>query len=214
MAPVPRHPKFIWVSWLTAVLAGEAQCVYAPWFKSTFKYTKLPETSFDKAAWTADHTVLLEKRRIELKRDGWTVSVENANKFFVKGQAGILAGKPDLVSVKGDFVRVSDAKSGQQRGKDFWQVLIYMFAVPLAFRDLCEGKTIEGEVVYKTGPLTVGSGQLTPERRDEILKLLREIGSDAQPTPIPSSQECSLCEVAECVARVSSPVQEAVTSEW
>jgi len=38
---VLRRSPYIWVTWLTKLMAGEAQCEWASWFKAHHKYDKL-----------------------------------------------------------------------------------------------------------------------------------------------------------------------------
>ena len=35
---IQRQTPYIWVTWLTKLLAGEAQCDWASWFKAHNKY--------------------------------------------------------------------------------------------------------------------------------------------------------------------------------
>jgi hypothetical protein len=69
MATTQRNGlPYIWVTWLTKLLAGEDQCQYAPWFKAHFKFDKV-DRGFDLAAWTAEHAAMVRARAIELQRD-------------------------------------------------------------------------------------------------------------------------------------------------
>ena len=198
----PRPGRYTWVTWLTPLLAGEAQCEFAPWFKSRFQYDKVP-SDFNLASWSADHTALLNKRVVQLRSEGWTVQVENANKFTVAGKATTLAGKVDIIATKPGRLLVSDAKTGQQRNSDFTQVCLYLFAIPMAFPDLAKGRTLEGEVCYKDRVVPISAELFKPERRQEILDVLAMIGSDIKPMPIPSRAECAFCDItaADCNVR-------------
>src|SRR3977135_4475098 len=122
MATTPRAGKpYCWVSWVRKVLAGEGQCQYQPWLKAHFRYDKRLDTNFNLAAWTRDHTVLVEARATELRADGWTVTLEAENAFKLHGNTAILSGQPDLIAVRDDAALVVDGKTGQQRHSDFWQ---------------------------------------------------------------------------------------------
>ena len=193
---------YSWVTWLTPILAGQGQCTFQPWFKAHFKYEKVPST-FDLAAWSADHNAMVSARATKLRAEGWAVSVENQNSFKVVGKAGVVAGKMDIVAMRGDQVRVEDGKTGQQTNKDWWQVLLYLFLFPLAFPDRAKGKTLSGAVIYKKDvivPVTIE--ELTPERRSEIVDLIQAIGGE-KPEAIPSEAECRWCDItaADCPVR-------------
>src|SRR5438094_6799676 len=115
----PRTGKpFVYTTWLTPLLAGEMQCQYAAWFRAHYQYAKRPDTTFNLAAWNAEHTKLLDRRRRELEADGWKVTLENVNAFRLNGATAILAGKPDLIASRNNSWLVVDTKTGQQRNKD------------------------------------------------------------------------------------------------
>ena len=37
-----RDGPYVWVSWITKLLAGEVNCEWAPWFKAHHTYQKVP----------------------------------------------------------------------------------------------------------------------------------------------------------------------------
>src|SRR2546426_12613973 len=55
----PREGPYIWVTWLSKLLAGEAHCEWALWFKAHHKYDKRLDESFDLASWAARHAELV-----------------------------------------------------------------------------------------------------------------------------------------------------------
>src|SRR4051812_20477199 len=196
---------FVYATWIVGILAGEQECVYAPWFKSTHKYTKRDDGTFNLAAWTADHTALLKERRDELVADGWRVRVENENAFRLKGAAALLAGKPDLIALKDGTARIVDIKTGQVRNKDWWQTLVYMFAVPKCWPELA-GMAFEGEVRYRTHGIPINGRELTPERVRAIADAIKAVSAQTAPAPQPSAAECRFCDVGDCTARVKGGV--------
>jgi hypothetical protein len=198
----PRPSRYTYVTWLKPILSGEGQCYFAPWFKTRNQYEKVP-SDFNLASWNADHTALLNKRAAELQAQGWTVRLENQNKFTIAGKATTLGGKVDIIATKPGKLLVSDAKTGQQRNSDFHQVLIYLFAIPIAFPDLVAGRTLSGEVAYRDRVVPVGAEYFKPERRKEILDLLARLGDDTPPAPVPSGHECSFCDITatDCTVR-------------
>jgi CRISPR/Cas system-associated exonuclease Cas4 (RecB family) len=196
-----------------AKLLGGNECVYSAWFKAHYKYTKFEEQAADLAKWNRDHTKLMDARRQQLERDGWTVTVEDANAFKLEGSSAVVAGKADLVAVKDDRVLVVDGKTGRERESDIWQVLIYLWALPKSRPDL--PVTLEGEVHYKTGDLTLTPAELTDERLGKIVALVKTIGGDAPPVKRPSRDECKRCNIgpADCPQRVGE-VQPTLVGEF
>ena len=205
----PRHGKpYIWVSWITKPLATENQCAFTPWFKAHYKYAKYDTRgSFDLAGWTANHTALLKRRAEALDAEGWDLQLENENAFKLVGArtGTILAGKPDLIAWKDGRTLIVDAKTGQQRDSDWWQVLVYLFAIPLARPELVSG-AIEGEVCYATGTqIPVPATDLTAARVQAIVDQLRFAGAAAAPRPTPSARECRFCDIgpSDCAWRLA-----------
>ena len=128
---VPRGSSYIWVTWITGLLAADKQCELSAWFRAHFSgFEKMP-TDFNLAAWKAAHGEMVRARAAALKAEGYTVFVEDQNKVTLKGRAATLGGVPDLVAVRGAEALVVDCKSGKQRDSDSFQVLTYMRVLPI-----------------------------------------------------------------------------------
>lgn len=197
-----RGLPYIYATWLAKALGG-ARCQWKFWFAAHFKYDKHEEMASDLVKWNREHNALMRARRRELEEDGWTCTVEDDNAFRLQGQTAVLAGKPDLVAVKGDRALVVDGKTGRERDSDVYQVLLYLFAIPHSRPDL--PKMLEGEVFYKTGAaVTLSSAELAPHM-DAIRSMIRVISSDTAPPKAPSREECRFCNVGpkDCPQRVS-----------
>lgn len=213
MAQARYGKPYIWATWLAKLLGGN-QCVWSAWFKAHFKYDKFEEQASDLVKWNRDHTALMVVRRKELEADGWAVYVEDQNAFKLEGEIAVVAGKPDLVAVKGDRVLVVDGKTGRERDADIWQVMLYLFAVPKARRDL--PANLEGEVHYRSGDITITPAELTPDRMESIVNLIRVIGGDTPPVKAPSREECKRCNigVADCPERITAQREMTAVGEW
>ena len=148
--PTPRSSPYIWVTWLSKLLSGEASCEWASWFKSHYErgsYSQMPST-FDQAAWHVNHTRLVNRVLDRFEGEGRSVSVEAQNQFTLVGRVATVGGKPDIIAVSGDSVTVCDAKTGQPRISDQVQVMAYMYAVPLAFPEY-KGMPVGRLVIYE-----------------------------------------------------------------
>jgi hypothetical protein len=189
---------YVWCSWLVKALAGESQCLYQPWLKAHFKYDKRPDTTFNLAAWTAEHDALVQTRAKELRSQGWIVTLERQNALKLQGKTAILAGQPDLVAVRDGDTLVVDGKTGQQRHADWWQVLIYMLILPRVREDLVG---LRGEVCYKDHRIAVEPHELTTARAESIYALVREVAATIPLPTMPSQKECAWCDIADCQAR-------------
>jgi hypothetical protein len=201
------------VTWVSGVLAGDRQCQWAPWFRAHFRYDKADAGSFDLAAWTADHTVLVSTRAAELTREGWLVSFENDNAFRLHGQTVTLSGKPDILARRDNEALVVDAKTGKQRHSDWWQVLIYLMALPRTFPDLAHVR-LRGEVCYRQHRIAIEPEELNVARREQIYDVLRMVGHADPPERTASPNECGLCDItaADCPAKVMVEESAAATA--
>lgn len=217
MAREARKSPFVWVTWVTGLLAGDDSCTFAPWFKAHHKYDKVARDDNALKQWKAGHAEMVKKRAAELTKAGYTVFLEDQNKFSLVGNTGItLSGTPDIVAVWPDVpgsliavpeidALVVDCKSGKRRDKDYWQVCIYMMALPHTHPAL-KDRRVHGEVRYKDGPLKIHPDE-EEEVRDRIVKQVRDSGgSGPPPAAVPSKRECKFCDIskADCARRIES----------
>lgn len=201
----PRREPYVWVTWLTKLLAGESRCVWRTWYKACFKYEKRPEDESRKgffAEWTAKHDALQQARIKSLEAAGYLVRMEEAAEFKLKGKAGTLSGKPDIVAIKDAApILVEDTKAGRQRESDAWQVLIYLLALPLTWLRGAD-QPLQGNVVYKDQRIVPVRALAGPER-EAISNLLKTVTNrDVEPARAPSWSECRYCDIANCPERV------------
>ena len=56
-----RDGVFVWITWLSRVMAGEQNCEWASWFKAHYEnYDKAP-SDFDTVKWNIEHTRQLRR---------------------------------------------------------------------------------------------------------------------------------------------------------
>ncbi len=199
----PRDGAYIWVTWITGLMAADKQCGWAAWFRAHHQgYDKVPG-DFDLAAWKAAHGEMVRARADELRGEGYDVYVEGQNRFTLKGTAATLGGVPDLVAVRDGRGLVVDCKSGQRRDSDSFQVLTYMLVLPLT-HEACRGLSLAGEVQYRDGRVSIPAEKLDDELRSLILGTIERVGG-ATPLPrVPSAGECRFCDItaADCPERI------------
>lgn len=204
MEDTKRRRAYIYTTWLTKLLSGEAKCGYAAWYKTNHKYAKTPDDFPDRDAWIAKHDAITNRREAELIADGWTCRKEDAAEFILNGSAADLAGKPDLVAIKGDEAIVIDAKSGRPKKADHWQVLIYQFALPMTW---LKGVKVRGEIErpdYREAVQPLGD-----KERDAIVMSVRHASGSIAPEAAPGPGECRYCDIANCQFRYKKPAGDA-----
>jgi len=199
-----RASPYIWATWLTKLLVGSDQCEWSSWFKAHHQaYDKAP-SDFDLVKWQMQHTDLLNRTRDQLEESGHKVFTEKQNSFSLKGKTGItLGGKPDLIAIKDSEGLIVDAKTGQPKDSDAVQVMIYMWAIPLALPRF-KNVPFEGLIVYETYQVKVPSRAIDRSFQKRLGDLIKRIGGDEPCRKIPSGMECQFCQIAasECPERI------------
>lgn len=217
-----RTGSYVWVTWLSRLMAGEVQCVWAPWFRTHFTEYKRPPSDVQLAQWQAEHTRLLLELAGEREALGEIVYRETQNRFQVRWPSGVvLAGAPDLVAIDRDRnVVVYDVKTGQQRQSDLIQVMLYTLCLP-AGSPIYKGRRVSGCVVYKSGErAAVPSEAISVDFRETARYFLDLLDSETSPRRRPSVHECRYCDITrdDCndrIERSDDTVEENIPSiEW
>jgi hypothetical protein len=202
-----RTDPYIWVTWLTKLLAGESTCEWSAWFRAHHTdYDKLP-IDFDLARWTVEHNELVNARREQLLDEGYQVLIEDENAFKRIGRTGIVvSGKPDILAIRDGVGVIEDCKTGRPRTSDQLQVLVYMLLLPIS-NPRCEGVTLSGRVVYRTSAVDVPATGLDDAFRSRFVDLVQRVGGESPLAKHPAWSECRWCDVgpADCLYRVTEP---------
>lgn len=201
--PQRRERPYIWTTWLPRLLTGENSCEWSAWFKAHYQNWSKPPSGFDQTEWLMRHTALLNKQKSERAGGNRNVYVEGQNGFRLRGETATLAGKPDLVVFDDRDATIIDVKTGREQAWHQVQVMIYLYALPLAFpqyRDVRVG----GEVVYPTHTAQIPPGAVSVRFVEDLGALIRRLAADTSPGRVPSSRECQFCDIGvlDCPERV------------
>lgn len=214
-APQARERPYVWVTWLPRLLSGNNRCEWASWFKAQHEGSswKHAPSTFDHTRWALNHTALLRVEQKRLEADDATVRVERQNQFRLRGWYATLAGMPDLVSLKDGQAVIHDVKSGEPHASHAIQVMLYMWAFPLARREYA-GMPVAGRVVYEDHAVDVPPSAIGTTFIDHVADLIKRLADTEQPSPrTPSQSECAFCEItdADCPDRIEEDVAEGET---
>jgi hypothetical protein len=212
-ATVREGLPYIYATWLAKLWAADRECEHCAWLKAHYQFRKRDDRIDHLAKWKTDHDALMAERAQQLVADGWSVTTENANAWRVPGKTAIVAGKCDLVARRDDEILIVDGKTGTQRNSDYYQVLLYLAAWPLAFS--VDPARVRGELVYPTLTIPIPNTELTLERVAALWALVRRIAHMESPGATPSATECRWCEipVTVCPYRIDAPVEDAAVTE-
>ena len=213
MARAREHP-YIWATWLARLLAGESSCEWAGWFRAHYQDWAKPPSDFDSARWMMDHTALVNEARASRETLGYEVFTEDQNFFRLQGATATLAGKPDLIAVKGNDLVITDAKTGKPSPHHAVQVLTYMYAVPRALEQF-RGMEFRGHVIYPEGNVQIPVSGLDRKFIDRLGSLIRRLADETPARKVPSASECRWCDITreDCPERVEAETWQEGTTE-
>lgn len=213
--PQPRERPYVWVTWMPRLLSGNHHCEWASWFKTRHDgktWRHAPRTTYEPAQWALAHNALLRAERKRLEADGATVMVERRNQFRLRGEAATLSGMPDLVSLKDGQAVIHDLKSGEPHEYHVLQVMLYMWAFPLARREYA-GLPLSGRVVYPDHEVDVPASAIDDAFVERAVDLIKTLADEEPPPRTPSASECSYCDITsdDCPDRIedAAPSEEA-----
>ena len=208
MARAREHP-YVWATWIARLLAGEAHCEWASWFRAHYQDWARPPSDFDQTRWMMDHADLVSQARESREKLGFTVYTENQNSFRLRGKLATLAGKPDLIAVKGGDAVIIDAKTGRPSPYHSVQALTYMYAVPRAmpeYRDM----EFRGHLIYPESHVQIPVSGLDRQFIDRLGSLIRRLADETPARRVPSASECRWCDItsADCPDRIDDETRE------
>jgi hypothetical protein len=210
--PLGASPKrgkpYLWVTWLTGLLAGEDACYMQSWLKAHYRFEERADRSFDLEAWKAEHTAMVEFEVARQQQQGWRVTLEDQNKFTYEGQAALVGGKPDIIAYRDGLVKVIDCKGGKRRASDYQQVLLYLFFLPRIAK--MAPANLLGEVIYRpdvSNPVCIQPTEVTAEWIARMSVAVRKVAGGVRPETVPSARECHFCKVPDalCPDRAEAP---------
>ena len=173
-------------------------------------------SAFDQADWLLNHTALLNEHRQRWEQQGYSVLTEGQNSFNLRGSSAVLAGKPDLVAGRRDQIIVIDAKSGRPSPAHTAQLMIYMYALPLAL-ERYRGLSIAGQVAYHDHVADIPADAVDGRFVENLGGLIRRLASQMPARRVPNPGECRFCEItpADCPDRADEgPPEEGTTGDF
>ena len=218
MAQLRAGGPYIWVTWLTKLLAGENSCEWAAWFRSQHEgpsWEKVPGT-FDLVGWQLKHTARINESREHWEELAYTVFTENQNRFTLRGKTASLGGKPDLIARKGDAGTIIDVKTGKPSPSHGVQVMLYMYAVPRALGQY-RGVIFNGQVAYLDHVVDIPAGAVDERFMENLSRLIHRLGSGEPARKVPSRMECGYCDItaADCPERAEGDsIEEGETEDF
>lgn len=203
-----RDNVYVWITWLTKLIAGENQCEFQAWFKSHYKHEKVEKGGgggFNLTKWTVAHNELVHACRDELEAKGYKVTIEDQNSFRLRIPGNkTVSGKADIVAIDGNKALVVDCKTGRAKNSDHVQVMLYMILLPKCI-ERYKDVVFEGRVLYNNNEeVPISSSDIDQNLLDVVQKLIDKVCGDKPLRKVPSYNECRWCDISkdDCPERV------------
>ena len=150
------------------------------------------------------HAALVKVERDRLEAEGAEVFAEQQNHFKVRGRAATLSGQPDLVSVSAEGVVVHDIKTGEPNAADAAQVVLYMWALPLAkprYRTRSRWKAASSTPDHA---VDIPASAVDDAFKANTVALIERLAAESPTRKTPSHWECGFCEITaeDCPDRI------------
>ena len=196
----PRIPPV----WLAGLLAEEAHCQWASWFRARHEdWERRPIPSLSGLDWPVDYTQRLNRCIKRYEEQGYTVSNGGPNDYALSVGGAVLSGRPDVIATKGDDCIVIDFPKGEPRRSHAHQVMTHMYALPRAIERL-RGMALRGEVAYRRELLDIPAASVDRKFIESLTGLAGRLASGEPPARVPSPEECGACDITavDCPERI------------
>ena len=217
MAERRRDGPYIWVTWLTKLLAGENSCEWGSWFRAQhegWSWSKVPN-GFDQVTWQLARTLGINENRRQWEAVGSRSSLRTE---FLRaaGPHGYLGGKPDLIARLGDWGTIIDVKTGKPSPSHGVQLMLYMYAVPRAMRQY-RGVSFDGRIAYQDHCVDIPAQAVDETFIKNVAGLMGRLSAADPARRVPSPRECRFCDISslDCPERAAdNVVAEGVTEDF
>ena len=204
MTQVRTNGPRISPGWLAGLLAAEAHCEWASWFRVRHEdWEQRPMPGLSGLEWSVDYTQRLN-RCIKLYEDqGYTVSNGGPNGYVLSVGGAALSGRPDVIATKGGDCIVIDFPEGEPTRSHALQVMIHMYALSMAVERF-RGMALSGQLAYGRESVDILAASVDREFIENMTELARRLAAGEPPARIPSPEECGACDItaADCPERM------------
>jgi hypothetical protein len=204
-----RDELYVHPAWLAKLMAGEASCAWAAWYRVHYSNWSRPASDFDEAKYRMEHTRLVREMREQRDATNERLFVDRQASFWYTHSNGIrLSANPDLVALGPEGNCTYEAKIGTPRASHRIQSLIYMHLLPKSDHPAFFGRTFSGQIQYADHVIDL-SPEETQGPFEEQFGYWMDLMASTQPLErVPSQQECSFCNIdkPDCPDRLAGAI--------
>ena len=202
---VRRDQLYVHPTWLARLMAGDANCEWATWYRAHYRDWSRPPSDFDEAKYTLEHTSLARELRDQRGPDE-KLFFERQSSFWYTHRSGVrMSCTPDLVSVNGAQDCIYDARAGQPRAFHKLQILIFMYTAARCENMAFYGRRFAGGLHYAGQSIAIAAEETDGAFEEKFDFWLNLLAADQPLQRFPSQQECRLCNIgkADCPDRLA-----------
>jgi CRISPR/Cas system-associated exonuclease Cas4 (RecB family) len=194
--PQKRSKPYTWVTTVAQLMASQEACPFLAWLRTQYQIS-LPPSEFD----TSVHDDMVNDRTQQLRKQGYLVTVENANSLKLTGNTFdiCIAGRPDIIAIKDNTIIVEDCKSGRQHLSHDYQILLYMLLMRYAdkTKEKCKNRILLGRLVYLDIEKEIPESEVNKDLIVSLHQVLDQLTSQKIPTPKASQWNCRFCQISD-----------------
>ena len=203
---VKRDQPYLHPTWLAKLMAGDASCEWAVWFRVHYRDWSRPPSDFDEARYNVEHTRLAREVRLERDPSREQLFVDRQATFWYTHPTGIrISGRPDLISLGASENCVYDVRPFTPRPFHKLQALIYMYCLPRSDERAFYKKSFAGRLRYQEESLRLDPSEIEGSFEEQFNFWLDLLASENPLERFPSEQECRFCNIgkADCEDRLA-----------
>lgn len=214
MTRVRRDDPHISPVQLAGLLAGDAHCQWASWFRAHHEdWERRPILSVSYVDCRSDYTFRLISCIRRFEQEGYKVSNGGPNSYLFRIGGLVLSGRPDVIAIKGDDCVVIDFPRVNPEFDPIhsheFQVMMHMYALPQSMERLRD-MAPRGQLEFWEGLVDIPASTVDREFIERLHGLAERLASGGVPARVPSPRECGACDIteADCPERMDGGVPE------
>ena len=208
---VKRDLLYVHPTWLAKLMAGEASCEWATWYRAHYKDWTRPPSDFDEAKYTLEHTSLAREMRSQRDAKSERLFFERQSSFWFTHLSGIrMSCTPNLISLNSRQDCIYDARPGQPRAFHKLQLLIFMYTAARSEHMAFFDRRFAGVLQYPDQTIEVEPEEASGAFEEQFNFWLNLLASKNPLERFPSESECRFCNIGkpDCPERMAEATVE------
>ncbi len=188
-----RDSGFVWVTWISKLISGDAKCYYGPWLRANYHIDSLIESDFSE--WQKEHDEVVKDRYKKYSNEDYTVSLSHKNDIALKNKSdNILRAKPDIIAIKKDTIIFEDVRHHKYKDYNIINLMIYLLSCKDHFRFRLYNECF-GIIWTPNENKKITMVDISDKFKENLSDKFHILTSDTQLDATPSPEECRYCRI-------------------